>query len=225
MRGRSGGKASRNSRRKVTLAILSYWRFVSLENIACFLKWFKLFTQCSTEKWKFVSVVVTVSFPDLQVCVLSSVELQVLTSSCFKLRTVHNIPVTSNKDGRKLLHKHLFLFLSSCVWTLSMFLLRSPLFSAITNIRSHCSFLSSVFSLNSYTKAPFTLSAQKSHIMRDRGGLCRRECRLQCVSHPACSSQCHAVCRLWPALSSQLLHVCIRSRSPRCTAFRAWWWH
>uniref|UniRef100_A0A3Q0S1S5 ABR activator of RhoGEF and GTPase n=1 Tax=Amphilophus citrinellus TaxID=61819 RepID=A0A3Q0S1S5_AMPCI len=35
---------------------------------------------------------------DLQTCVLSSVELQVLTSSCFKLRTVHNIPVTSNKD-------------------------------------------------------------------------------------------------------------------------------
>uniref|UniRef100_A0A7N9ALY3 ABR activator of RhoGEF and GTPase n=1 Tax=Mastacembelus armatus TaxID=205130 RepID=A0A7N9ALY3_9TELE len=35
---------------------------------------------------------------DLQACVLSSVELQVLTSSCFKLRTVHNIPVTSNKD-------------------------------------------------------------------------------------------------------------------------------
>uniref|UniRef100_A0A672KSL8 ABR activator of RhoGEF and GTPase n=1 Tax=Sinocyclocheilus grahami TaxID=75366 RepID=A0A672KSL8_SINGR len=31
-------------------------------------------------------------------CVLSSVELQVLTGSCFKLRTVHNIPVTSNKD-------------------------------------------------------------------------------------------------------------------------------
>uniref|UniRef100_A0A8C3E7X2 Active breakpoint cluster region-related protein n=1 Tax=Corvus moneduloides TaxID=1196302 RepID=A0A8C3E7X2_CORMO len=30
--------------------------------------------------------------------VLSSVELQVLTGSCFKLRTVHNIPVTSNKD-------------------------------------------------------------------------------------------------------------------------------
>ncbi|KAJ3589534.1 hypothetical protein NHX12_010379, partial [Muraenolepis orangiensis] len=29
---------------------------------------------------------------DLQSCVLSSVELQVLTSSCFKLRTVHNIP-------------------------------------------------------------------------------------------------------------------------------------
>uniref|UniRef100_A0A8C4ZG52 Active breakpoint cluster region-related protein n=1 Tax=Gadus morhua TaxID=8049 RepID=A0A8C4ZG52_GADMO len=32
-------------------------------------------------------------------CVLSSVELQVLTSSCFKLRTVHNIPVTSYKDA------------------------------------------------------------------------------------------------------------------------------
>uniref|UniRef100_A0A670KJZ3 Active breakpoint cluster region-related protein n=1 Tax=Podarcis muralis TaxID=64176 RepID=A0A670KJZ3_PODMU len=29
---------------------------------------------------------------------LCSVELQVLTGSCFKLRTVHNIPVTSNKD-------------------------------------------------------------------------------------------------------------------------------
>ncbi|KAM7374729.1 hypothetical protein PAMP_007370 [Pampus punctatissimus] len=38
---------------------------------------------------------------DLQVCVLSSVELQVLTSSCFKLRTVHNIPVTSNKDDEE----------------------------------------------------------------------------------------------------------------------------
>lgn len=32
---------------------------------------------------------------------LSSVELQVLTGSCFKLRTVHNIPVTSNKDGER----------------------------------------------------------------------------------------------------------------------------
>ncbi|KAG7516984.1 active breakpoint cluster region-related protein isoform X1 [Solea senegalensis] len=38
---------------------------------------------------------------DLQVCVLSSFELQVLTSSCFKLRTVHNIPVTSNKDDEE----------------------------------------------------------------------------------------------------------------------------
>uniref|UniRef100_A0A673JU81 Active breakpoint cluster region-related protein-like n=1 Tax=Sinocyclocheilus rhinocerous TaxID=307959 RepID=A0A673JU81_9TELE len=34
----------------------------------------------------------------IKACVLSSVELQVLTGSCFKLRTVHNIPVTSNKD-------------------------------------------------------------------------------------------------------------------------------
>ncbi|TRY95243.1 hypothetical protein DNTS_009709 [Danionella cerebrum] len=38
---------------------------------------------------------------DLQACVLSSVELQVLTGSCFKLRTVHNIPVTSNKDDEE----------------------------------------------------------------------------------------------------------------------------
>uniref|UniRef100_A0A3Q1HU52 ABR activator of RhoGEF and GTPase n=1 Tax=Anabas testudineus TaxID=64144 RepID=A0A3Q1HU52_ANATE len=30
-----------------------------------------------------------------------SVELQVLTGSCFKLRTVHNIPVTSNKDDEE----------------------------------------------------------------------------------------------------------------------------
>uniref|UniRef100_A0A8C1T8S9 ABR activator of RhoGEF and GTPase n=1 Tax=Cyprinus carpio TaxID=7962 RepID=A0A8C1T8S9_CYPCA len=40
-------------------------------------------------------------FSDLQACVLSSVELQVLTGSCFKLRTVHNIPVTSNKDDEE----------------------------------------------------------------------------------------------------------------------------
>uniref|UniRef100_A0A4W6EWV3 ABR activator of RhoGEF and GTPase n=1 Tax=Lates calcarifer TaxID=8187 RepID=A0A4W6EWV3_LATCA len=45
--------------------------------------------------------VVAVCCPDLQACVLSSVELQVLTSSCFKLRTVHNIPVTSNKDDEE----------------------------------------------------------------------------------------------------------------------------
>uniref|UniRef100_A0A8C8GW10 ABR activator of RhoGEF and GTPase n=1 Tax=Oncorhynchus tshawytscha TaxID=74940 RepID=A0A8C8GW10_ONCTS len=38
---------------------------------------------------------------DLQTCQLSSVELQVLTSSCCKLRTVHNIPVTSNKDDEE----------------------------------------------------------------------------------------------------------------------------
>ncbi|XP_068186427.1 active breakpoint cluster region-related protein isoform X1 [Antennarius striatus] len=38
---------------------------------------------------------------DLQACLLSSVELQVLTSSCFKLRTVHNIPLTSNKDDEE----------------------------------------------------------------------------------------------------------------------------
>ncbi|CAB1352506.1 unnamed protein product, partial [Coregonus sp. 'balchen'] len=38
---------------------------------------------------------------DLQTCQLSSLELQVLTSSCFKLRTVHNIPVTSYKDDEE----------------------------------------------------------------------------------------------------------------------------
>ncbi|XP_063152098.1 active breakpoint cluster region-related protein-like isoform X3 [Candoia aspera] len=35
---------------------------------------------------------------DLQTFVLSSVELQFLMGSCFKLRTVHNIPLTSNPD-------------------------------------------------------------------------------------------------------------------------------
>ncbi|KAG5283972.1 hypothetical protein AALO_G00021550 [Alosa alosa] len=38
---------------------------------------------------------------DLQACVLSSVELQVLTGFCFKLRTVHNIPLTSHKDDEE----------------------------------------------------------------------------------------------------------------------------
>ncbi|KAL2095039.1 hypothetical protein ACEWY4_009758 [Coilia grayii] len=38
---------------------------------------------------------------DLQACVLSTVELQVLTGFCFKLRTVHNIPLTSHKDDEE----------------------------------------------------------------------------------------------------------------------------
>ncbi|XP_039222879.1 active breakpoint cluster region-related protein isoform X2 [Crotalus tigris] len=38
---------------------------------------------------------------DLQTFVLSSVELQYLMGSCFKLRTVHNIPLTSNTDDDK----------------------------------------------------------------------------------------------------------------------------
>lgn len=55
------------------------------------------------------SVCVCMCVSDLQPCVLSSVELQVLTGSCFKLRTVHNIPVTSNKDGKRHTFSHLFL--------------------------------------------------------------------------------------------------------------------
>uniref|UniRef100_A0A8C5QLA4 Active breakpoint cluster region-related protein n=1 Tax=Leptobrachium leishanense TaxID=445787 RepID=A0A8C5QLA4_9ANUR len=35
---------------------------------------------------------------DLQAFALSSLELQVLTASCFKLRTVHNVPIISHKD-------------------------------------------------------------------------------------------------------------------------------
>lgn len=69
---------------------------------------------------------VALCLPDLQTCVLSSVELQVLTSSCFKLRTVHNIPVTSNKDGKKkggrgvekpLLYIYPYYFRPSCFHT------------------------------------------------------------------------------------------------------------
>uniref|UniRef100_A0A3Q3JV41 Active breakpoint cluster region-related protein n=1 Tax=Monopterus albus TaxID=43700 RepID=A0A3Q3JV41_MONAL len=52
---------------------------------------------------------------DPQPCVLSSVELQVLTSSCFKLRTVHNIPVTSNKDVSH------FTLLSPLFWVYNLY--------------------------------------------------------------------------------------------------------
>uniref|UniRef100_A0A4W6EX25 ABR activator of RhoGEF and GTPase n=1 Tax=Lates calcarifer TaxID=8187 RepID=A0A4W6EX25_LATCA len=76
---KNGGKASRSSRRKVTLALT---RIVLLTTSV-------LRKHC------------VASLRNLQACVLSSVELQVLTSSCFKLRTVHNIPVTSNKDDEE----------------------------------------------------------------------------------------------------------------------------
>uniref|UniRef100_A0A8C7YSH6 ABR activator of RhoGEF and GTPase n=1 Tax=Oryzias sinensis TaxID=183150 RepID=A0A8C7YSH6_9TELE len=36
-----------------------------------------------------------------KVCILTTYELQVLTNSCVKLRTVHNIPVTGNKDDEE----------------------------------------------------------------------------------------------------------------------------
>lgn len=209
MRGQSGGKASRSSRRKVLLSlILSFWLSLSLEKNVGF-----MLCSCSTtEKWIF-----TGCFSDLQACILSSVELQVLTSSCFKLRTVHNIPVTSNKDGKGFSCK---LFLSSYVWMLSMFLMLIFPQSQTQCLPLLLSVLS-VLSLNSNTKVPFTLSAQKSHIMRGRWGLCRRECRLQYVSHPARSSWCHAVCQQ----CSQALPVCIWFRSPRYTTFIARWWH
>ena len=59
--------------------------------------------------FRFIDCVFLCLSSDLQPCQLSSVELQVLTSSCCKLRTVHNIPVTSNKDGRT--HTLIFSFL------------------------------------------------------------------------------------------------------------------
>ncbi len=154
---------------------------------------------------------------------LSSVELQVLTSSCFKLRTVHNIPVTSNKDGKKLSHTISSLFLSSYFWMLCMFLLLSPFFlQSQTHVVSHCSFLSSLLEFK-FTQKRLLHSQHKKKPHNERGGPCRRESRLQYVSHLARSSQCHAVCRRWPALSSKLLYVCFSSRSPRCTVLRGWW--
>lgn len=61
MRGQSGEKASRNSRRKVTLTLIFFLLTVPILRKHCMLhllhlKWFKLFTHCTTEKWKFVSV-------------------------------------------------------------------------------------------------------------------------------------------------------------------------
>lgn len=98
--------------------------------------------------------VVAVCFPDLQACVLSSVELQVLTSSCFKLRTVHNIPVTSNKDGKKLLHS--FLFYSR------------PLMCPFAPSSVLCSFNSQK---QKHKKVPFTLSAKKKKKPHNERGL------------------------------------------------------
>lgn len=136
----------------------------------CFvLKWFKAtFYTLHHRKVKVCVRVVAVCFSDLQACVLSSVELQVLTSSCFKLRTVHNIPVTSNKDGKKHSRTIPCFFFSSYVWMLCAFLLLSPFFSqSQTHSLPLLLPLLSAFSLKSNTKAPVTLSAQKSHIMRE----------------------------------------------------------
>lgn len=100
------------------------------KNIVCSnVEWFKFFPNRHHRKVK--ATVIALCLSDLQTCVLSSVELQVLTSSCFKLRTVHNIPVTSNKDGKKkekktLTHLSFFLkFPSLHVLILPVFLLHT----------------------------------------------------------------------------------------------------
>lgn len=125
MRGQSGGKASRNCRKKVTLSSIRTAPYtVSFRELTNKVIWNQLFIHCTTEEWKFDHSCVFLT--DLQACVLSSVELQVLTSSCFKLRTVHNIPVTSNKDGKK--HSHTVSFSFSYVWILCPYFLLSPFF-------------------------------------------------------------------------------------------------
>lgn len=90
----------------------------------------EIFPKQHHRKVKVCATVVALCLSDLQTCVLSSVELQVLTSSCFKLRTVHNIPVTSNKDGKKKKEKpsHIypfFLFPSFHVLIFPVFLLHT----------------------------------------------------------------------------------------------------
>lgn len=98
---------------------------------------------------------------DVQSCVLSSVELQVLTSSCFKLRTVHNIPVTSNKDGKEL--KSNFVLLCLVDLGFSSF--------TITNVLSPVAMPSGAVLSWLEPKSVFCpLSAKISHIMREVGG-------------------------------------------------------
>uniref|UniRef100_A0A8C7K312 ABR activator of RhoGEF and GTPase n=1 Tax=Oncorhynchus kisutch TaxID=8019 RepID=A0A8C7K312_ONCKI len=84
---------------------------------------------------------------DLQTCQLSSVELQVLTSSCCKLRTVHNIPVTSNKDD-------LYCTLCLCV------LFRSVLYPVSVS----CSDLYCTLEVDSYG---YFVSKAKTRVFRD----------------------------------------------------------
>lgn len=92
-RGPSGGRPFRDCRKRVSLELLrSSWTSqggpIGSQSLVPMAS-----TGCIPLK------LLSCSLPDLQAFVLSSVELQVLTGSCFKLRTVHNIPVTSNKDG------------------------------------------------------------------------------------------------------------------------------
>lgn len=156
--------------------------------------------------------VVWLCFSDLQSCVLSSVELQVLTSSCFKLRTVHNIPVTSNKDGKELNFFFVCCLLHLCF---SYFTIANTMLTVVIAPGSVWRWLE--------PKSVFCHFSVKSQRMG--GALCRRECRLQYVSHPAHGSLCHAVCWLWPVLISQFLYVCICSRFQRCTILRTLWCH
>ncbi|KAK9412610.1 active breakpoint cluster region-related protein [Crotalus adamanteus] len=60
---------------------------------------FLLSSDYERSEWR--EVIQKLQKKDLQTFVLSSVELQYLMGSCFKLRTVHNIPLTSNTDDDK----------------------------------------------------------------------------------------------------------------------------
>lgn len=71
-----------------------------------------------------------------------------------------------------------------------------------THTVSHRSFLSPLCFEFKFTQKRPLRSQHKKKPHNERGGPCRRESRLQYVSHLARSSGCHAVCRRWPALSS-----------------------
>lgn len=102
MRGLSGGRPFRNCRKKVSLGLTRpSWGSCPLPGATR--RSHRIAACCSLVPMASAGCVLlkvlSCPLPDLQAFVLSSVELQVLTGSCFKLRTVHNIPVTSNKDG------------------------------------------------------------------------------------------------------------------------------
>lgn len=49
---------------------------------------------------EFLLLPLSISMAGFKSFSLTSVELQMLTNSCVKLQTVHNIPLTINKEGK-----------------------------------------------------------------------------------------------------------------------------
>lgn len=145
MRGQSGEKASRNSRRKVTLTLIFFLLTVPILRKHCMLhllhlKWFKLFTHCTTEKWKFVSVwSLCVSQTSRHVFwVLWSSRSWPAPVSSSELSTTFLWPATKTvrTSHTNIFFILVFLCLDAFCVSLTFFL---------THTVSHCSFLSSLF--------------------------------------------------------------------------------